>query len=112
MKTLNELANELRDFIIDLQSDAHNKARIRLERYNNLKLIMDISANPTPHVKVSLSMSDADFSLKTREKINGGLGPDEKYVIRWLEKPDIVSDLQACWGAVEKNTGKATDANV
>lgn len=37
-KTLNELAGELKAYIIEIQSDAHNKGNIRPERYNNLKL--------------------------------------------------------------------------
>lgn len=41
-KTLNELASDLKDVIIGLQSDAHNKGNLRVERYNNLKLSMDI----------------------------------------------------------------------
>lgn len=39
-KTLNELAGDLKQLIIDLQSDAHNNGNIRMERYNNLKLLM------------------------------------------------------------------------
>lgn len=104
-KTLNELAGELKEYVIDLQSDAHNRGNIRKERYNNLKLIMDIAANPTPHVIISISMSEAEFDLKSGEKTNGGLGPDERYVLRWLGKPNTLFDLRACWTEIESRRG-------
>ena len=109
MKTLKELADELRELMIELQSDARNKANFRPERYNNLKLSMDMANNRQPHVVVSLSMSSAEFDLKTQEKNIGGLGPDEKYVVRWLEKPNTIPALFACWKNVVKNRGRAVE---
>ena len=44
-KTLNELANELKEYLLNAQADAHNKASLRPERYNNLKLSMDLGGN-------------------------------------------------------------------
>ncbi len=108
-KTLNELALELKDLIINLQSDAHNKGNIRKERYNNLKLIMDIAKNSTPHVIVSMSMSAAEFNIKTGEKVNGSLGPDERYVLRWIDKPGVLEDLRDRWASVERNRGKVSN---
>lgn len=105
-KTLNELAGELKNCIIEQQSDAHNKGNMRKERYNNLKLIMDASANPKPHVVVSLAMSEAEFDLRSGEKTNGGLGPDERYVLRWFDKSNTIPDLRACWSDAEKNKDK------
>lgn len=106
-KTLNELANELKDLIIDLQSDAHNKGSLRPERYNNLKILMDVAANPTPNFDIFIGMSSAEFGLRTGDKLKGSLGPDEKYVIRWLAKPGVLEDLRQCWMAKEKQRGKA-----
>lgn len=105
-KTLNELAGELKSCIIELQSDAHNRGNMRKERYNNLKLIMDAASNPKPHVVISLAMSEAEFDLHSGEKLNGGLGPDERYVIRWFGKSNTLSDLRACWLDAEKNKDK------
>ena len=108
-KTLNELANELKEYIISLQSDAHNRGNLRPERYNNLKLTMDIAKNQNPHVIISLTMSAAEFSLKTWEKTDGGLGSDERFVLRWLEKPNTMESLMNCWKRVERNRGRVTD---
>lgn len=108
-KTLNELAAELKSVIIEQQSDAHNKANLRPERYNNLKLVMDVAANSQPHVIIKLAMSEAEYNLKTGEKTNGGLGPDERYVFRWFGKVNTLSDLMACWRDAEKRRGTIKD---
>ena len=111
-KTLNELADELKEYIISVQSDAHNKVTLRPERYNNLKLKMDITKNKKPHVIISISMSQAEFDLKSIEKNSGGLGPDERYAIRWLGKTNTIPALMECWKRVEKNLGKAYEKEV
>lgn len=108
-KTLNELALDLKTYIIEIQSDAHNKGNLRPERYNNLKFQMNIAANRNPHVLVFIGMSSAEFDLRTGDKTAGGLGPDEKYVMRWIDKPTSLPALRECWKRVEKNRGKASD---
>lgn len=108
-KTLNELASELKVYLIEIQSDAHNKGNLRPERYNNLTLKMNIAANPTPHVKLFIGMSSAEFDLRTGDKVDGGLGPDERYVLRWLGKTNTMPALRICWSNAEKNRGRIVD---
>ena len=51
-KTLNELTRELKDFIVDLQSDAHNSSGMNKYRYNNLKVeIVDPRTTRVAQVK-------------------------------------------------------------
>lgn len=101
-KTLNELASELKEAILDAQSDAHNKGNIKIARYNNLKLTMDSGGTSSPQVVISLAMSEATFDLKTGEKINGSLGPDERYVLKWLGKTNTLPALNECWLNISK----------
>lgn len=108
-KTLKELSDELKAYLIEIQSDAHNKGNFRPERYNNLKLSMNIASNRSPHVIVTLAMSSAEYDLKTGEKTNGGLGPDERLVLRWLGKQNSLPNLMECWKNVEKNRGRIDD---
>ena len=108
-KTLNELAGELKSLIIDLQSDAHNKSNINPARYNNLKLKIDPSQNASPHVIVTVSMSEAIFNLSTGEKITGSLGPDERYALRWLTKGSTMEALKECWNAVKSEKKNKDD---
>ncbi len=105
-KSLNDLAKELKALIIELQSDAHNQSNLRVARYNNLKLLMEPERNHNPHVVVDFSMSDAEFDIKTGQKINGGLGPDERYVLRWFNKAGTLAALQETWKVILKNGGK------
>ena len=89
-----------------MQSDPHNQNNLRVERYNNLKLLMEPNNNHNPHVIVDFSMSDAEFDIKTGQKINGGLGPDERYVLRWFNKSGTLTALQETWQVIVKNGGK------
>ena len=108
-KTLNEHASDLKKYIVELQSDGHNDGSVRVERYNNLKLSMEPNSNHNPHVIIDLSMSAAEFDIKTGQKQNGGLGPDERYVIRWLGKSGILPALLETWRVIIKNGGKEKD---
>ena len=103
-KSLNELAGELKTLIIDLQSDPHNKSNLNTARYNNLKLKMDPAQKASPHVIISISMSEAVFNITTGEKITGSLGPDERYVLRWFAKGSTLEGLKECWEEVKKNS--------
>ena len=105
-RNLKELADSLKDYVIDQQSDAHNKGNLRKERYNNLKLVMDISKKASPHVTISIGMSEAEFDIRTGDKRTGGLGPDEKYVFRWLGRADTLPDLNDCWNAMARENGR------
>lgn len=107
-KTLSEISRELKEFIIELQSDAHNVTGFKKYRYNNLKVeIIDPRLTPVPEVKVTIGMSEAVFNLNTIEKISGGLGPDERYVIRWFTRSTSVQDLKEAYNKAERQIGKA-----
>ena len=107
-KTLNELSRELKDFIIDIQTDAYNKGSVNKYRYNNLKLeVLDPRLNKIPQVKIVIGISEAIFNIANAEKTSGGLGPDERYVLRWLMKSSVVGDLRGAWARAEEHIGKS-----
>ena len=108
-KTLHELACDLKAYIINLQSDVRDKQIFRPERYNNLKLEMNVARDITAQVRISMGMSEARYDLKTGEKVYGSLGIDEKYIQRWLAKGENMLHLMECWNARVKNRGKITD---
>ena len=56
-----------------------------------------------------MSTSAAEFELKMGQKLNGGLGPDERYVIRWLNKSVILAALIETWHVGIKNGGREKD---
>ncbi len=105
-KNLKELTDDLKEYVIDQQSDAHNKTNLKKERYNNLKLSMDITKNSSPHIIINIGMSEAEFNIRTGDKNNGGLGPDERYVFRWLGRSNILPDLNECWKEMAREHGR------
>ena len=107
-KTANDLARELKECIIDLQSDAHNRGSINKYRYNNLKLeVLDPRANRIPQVKITIGISEAVFNIKNGEKASGGLGPDERYVLRWFMKNSVLMELKDLWQRAEVQQGSS-----
>jgi len=96
MKTLHELATKLQTYIIKSQEDAHNATNMSVTKYNNLKLKMDTKYT-FPNIIVCIGISEAVFNFVDGTKVDGGLGPDEKYVRKWLGSSNIVSDLKELW---------------
>lgn len=106
-KTLSELSRSLKEFIEDSQ-DAHTGRGIKKYRYNNLKIdIVDPRASKTPQITISIGISEASFNLVTGEKTNGSLGPDERYVLRWLDRGSNKEELREILKDAQKHVGKA-----
>lgn len=93
MKTLHEMAVKLQESIIKQQEDAHNSTNLNVTKYNNLKLKMS-SKYTYPHVIVTIGISEAIFNIAEGTKTDGGLGPDEKYVKKWLGTSTVIADLK------------------
>ena len=106
-KSLNEFAGELKEFIINSQSDAHNKGSVNIGRYNNLKLVMEPRLNNRPHVVIDMTLSSAEFDILSGQKRNGGLGADERYVLKWLAKSGVLPSLQETWKYISKHGNEA-----
>lgn len=96
MKTLHELAIKLQESIIKQQEDSHNSANLNVTKYNNLKIKMDTRYS-YPHAIVCIGISEAVFNIAEGTKTDGGLGPDEKYVRKWLANSTVISDLKEIW---------------
>jgi len=103
-KTLNEYAADLKQFIIDNQQ-TRNSDSTASHRYNNLKLSMD-ETDDRPQLKITIAISDATYNLNSGEKVNGSLGPEEKFVQRWLGKSQILTSLCEMWKSMKQNRGK------
>ena len=92
MATLNELANKLQVYIIEQQVDPHNVRQLNVHKYNNLKL--KIAQLSYANVIVCIGISEATYNLENCTKIDGGLGQDERYVLKWLRRPGIADNLK------------------
>ena len=101
MATLHEMAIKLQDYIVEQQEDAHNVSSLNINRYNNMKLIMDGKLG-YPHVIVRIGISEVTYNLRDLIKIDGGLGSDEKYVRQWIGKSTIKYELNEIYTSFEK----------
>jgi hypothetical protein len=108
MKTLHEMAEKLQKFMVDYQENTHSATIMNFKRYNNLKIRMDSQFN-YPHITVSIGISEATFDIKSCIKTEGGLGPDEKYVRKWLESSSVVYDLNEIWKTMDKLLNENVD---
>ena len=97
MASFRELEGNLKSFLIDVQSDAHNVKTLASSRYNNIKISMNPAKNPQRHVCIKMGISEATFDLNSFEKIGGGLGFEERFVHRWFERSGVKSKLEECW---------------
>lgn len=109
MKTLHELATKLQQYIIKSQQDAHNSTNMNITKYNNLKLRMETKLH-YPNVIISIGISEATFNIREGTKTDGSLGPDERYVKKWLGGNSVISDLREIYIAMS-DLIKAEDEN-
>lgn len=103
MTTFKDMEDNLKAFIIQEQSDAHNVKTVNTAKYNNIKVTMDVQKNPQPHVTVRISISEATFSLADYSKINGGLGYEERLVIKWFGRFGIKNKLTELWDCSKRD---------
>ena len=102
MATYKDLEDNLKSFLIQEQSDAHNIRSINTAKYNNIKLSMNAAKNIFPHIIVRISISEATFSLNDFSKIHGGLGYEERFVLKWFGRYGVKEKLADLWASAEK----------
>lgn len=103
MTTFKDLEDNLKNFIIQEQSDAHNRSRLNIAKYNNIKVTMNPTKSVIPHVIIRISISEATYSLNDFSKTNGGLGYEERFVVKWFSRYGIKEKLSELWKTAEKN---------
>ena len=59
-----------------------------------LKLHMDPMKVSDPHFFVSLGISEACYDIESAKKIDGGLGPEEEYVLKWAGNQIFITSLK------------------
>ena len=103
MSSFKDLEDSLKTFIVQEQADAHHRGGVNNAKYNNIKITMNPTKNPLPHVIVRISISEAMFSLNSFTKTNGGLGYEERFVLKWFGRYGIKEKLLELWGTTENN---------
>ena len=106
MASFKDLEDNLKSFIMQEQSDAHNVRNVSIAKYNNIKIWMDLVKYIQPHFFVRISISEAVFSLDDCTKIYGGLGYEERFVLKWFNRMGTKDKLKELWNSVEKTRTK------
>jgi len=87
-------ANSLKDYLVALAADSHDTANKRAYKYNNLKVFMDVKKVHKPHFFVSANISSVLLSLDPLEIVEGSMGDDDTYILRWASRPNILGELK------------------
>lgn len=103
MATFKDMEDSLKSFIVQEQSDAHNIKSVNTAKYNNIKIWMDPSKNVQPHVTIRISISEATYLIGSFSKVNGGLGYEERFVLKWFSRYGVKEKLSELWSSAEKN---------
>ena len=103
MATFKDLEDSLKKFLIEEQTDAHTVRNMNVNKYNNLRIWMDPSKYQQPHFFVRISISEAIFMIADCQKINGGLGYEERIVLKWFGRMGIKDKLRELWSSTENN---------
>ena len=103
MATFKDMEDSLKTFLIQEQSDAHSARNMNVAKYNNIKITMDPAKNVMPHVTIRISISEATYLLNDFSKQNGGLGAEERYVLKWFNRFGVKEKLTELWSFAEKN---------
>ena len=96
-ESIRAFENSLRDYLMDVQADSYNTFNRIEHKYNNLKVYMDPEKISIPHFWVSMNISAVCYKLDTLEKIDGGIGADERFVTMWAGRPNINGGLKKHW---------------
>lgn len=96
------LEMSLKEFLTEVQNDSYNSKSTNFYKYNNLRIYMDIKKNKNPHFIVRVGISESIYDLLSCERLQGGLGTDERYIHRWFEKTGVKSELQNAWQQSQK----------
>ena len=96
--------NSLREYLINIQSDAYNTQNKIQYKYNNLKVYMEPKKSSVPHFWVSVNISAACYGIDPLEKLDGSMGSDERFVLMWAGRPNINGELKKHWVYLTKST--------
>ncbi len=95
--------NSLRDYLINVQTDAYNSSIKIEQRYNNLKVYMEPKKTSIPHFWVSVNISAVCYQIDPVEKLDGSMGADERFVTMWAGRPNINGELKKHWIYITKS---------
>ncbi len=95
--SISRLEYSLAEFLIDYQASHFADIRTFAYKYNNLKIFMSPLQVSKPHFFVRFGISEACFSIETGNKLDGGLGPEDRMVQKWANRINVHRELETYW---------------
>ena len=99
--SIKNFENSLRDYLMNMQSDAYSTPARLQQKYNNLKVCMDINSS-VPQFCVSANISEVCYAINPLTKISGSMGADERFIQMWASRPNINGELMKYWVYLSK----------
>lgn len=99
-ESIPKFENSLTDYLVSSQSSQFTDVMSFAYRYNNLKFFMAPTKVREPHFFVRLGISEACFSITNGNKIDGSLGPEDRFVQKWCNRINIQRELDTYWKAL------------
>lgn len=87
----------LKHFMIEEQSSGPGSSPALLYKYNNLKVYMDPKRCATPHIIIRIGIAEVMYDINSWIKISGGLGTDEGYIRKWIDRHMGILDFSVTW---------------
>lgn len=100
-RAIAKFTNSLTEYLLNVMADKYSDVKSFAYRYNNLKVYMDPLRVSEPHFWVVIGISEACFAIDTAKKIEGSLGNEDGYVMRWCSRPNIWGELKNHWKLVK-----------
>ena len=101
VKSFNDLAYDLRDFIVDKHANYRGLKHMSMQRYNNLSINMNSKRFSQQHVIVKIGISEGVFTFPYVNKLDGGLGMDERFVMQWIGNDNTIQVLTEHWKTIK-----------
>lgn len=99
--SIKNFENSLRDYLMSMQSDAYSTPAKLHQKYNNLKVCMDVNSS-VPQFCVSVNISEVCYAINPLTKISGSMGSDERFIQMWASRPNINGELMKYWVYLSK----------
>lgn len=96
-ESISKFENSLKDFLISSQAGHYGEVKQYSYKYNNLKFYMNPERYSEAHFFVQIGISEACYSIEGGNKLDGGLGREDRLVMKWSGRYNIHRELTTYW---------------
>lgn len=101
-ESISKFENSLKDYLISSQAGHYGEVKQYSYKYNNLKFYMNPERYSEAHFFVQIGISEACYSIEGGNKLDGGLGREDRLVMKWCGRYNIHRELITCWERIKQ----------